>query len=119
MQLDNVVPSRKERAMSHSLIYVTAPNREAALRIARVLVEARMVACANVVDGATSLYWWEGQVQEQAEAILIAKTRSDTVSKVIAKVVEIHDYSCPCVVALPIAAGHSAFLDWITAETAV
>lgn len=104
--------------MSHSLIYVTAPDRQAALKIARVLVEERLIACANVLDGATSLYWWEGRVQEEQEAVLIAKTGSDAVAAVIDKVKEIHDYSCPCVVAVPIAAGNPAFLDWISAETA-
>ena len=103
--------------MSHSLIYVTAPNRVAALKIARILVESRLVACANVVDGATSLYWWEGRVQEEPEAILVAKTVSSNISATVDKIVELHDYSCPCVVALDIAQGNPAFLDWITAET--
>jgi periplasmic divalent cation tolerance protein len=104
--------------MSYSLIYVTAPGREAALKLARILVEGRLVACANVLDGARSVYWWEGKVQEANEALMIAKTPSVDVSAVIGKIVEIHDYSCPCVVALPIAEGHPAFLDWIGAETA-
>ena len=103
--------------MSHSLIYATAPNRAAALRIAHILVESRLVACANVVDGATSLYWWEGRLQEEQEAILVAKTISANVSAVVDKIKELHDYSCPCVVALDIAQGNPAFLDWITAET--
>ncbi|HLN23903.1 MAG TPA: divalent-cation tolerance protein CutA [Patescibacteria group bacterium] len=103
--------------MSHSLIYATAPNRAAALKIARVLVECRLVACANVVDGATSLYWWEGQVQEEVEAILVAKTTSANASATVAKIKELHDYSCPCVVALDIAQGNLDFLGWITAET--
>ncbi len=103
--------------MSHSLIYVTAPDRDAALAIARTLVEARLVACANVFEGATSLYWWEGRVHEEAEAVMVAKTRSDAVSAVVSKVKEIHSYSCPCVVALPIVAGNQEFLDWISAET--
>ena len=103
--------------MSHSLIYVTAPDREAALAIARNLVESRLVACANVFGGATSLYWWQGKVHEEAEAVLVAKTRSDAVAAVVDKVKEIHSYSCPCVVALPIVGGNQEFLDWISAET--
>jgi periplasmic divalent cation tolerance protein len=103
--------------MSYTLIYVTAPNRAAALNVARRLVEERLVACANVFDGVTSLYWWEGKIQEDTEAVLVAKTASARVSAVIDKVKEIHDYSCPCVVALPIVAGNPAFLDWIGAET--
>lgn len=103
--------------MSRSLIYVTASNRDEALKLARTLVEARLVACANVLDGVTSLYWWEGEVQEEPEAVMICKTRQDLVEAVVARVKELHSYSCPCVVALPITAGNPAFLDWIAAET--
>ena len=103
--------------MSQHLIYITAPNREEAVKMARSLVESRLVACANVLDGATSLYWWEGKVQEESEVVMICKTRADLVEAVIARVGEIHPYSCPCVVALPITAGNPAFLAWIDAET--
>ena len=85
--------------------------------LARSLVEARLVACANVLDGATSVYWWDGKVQEELEAVMICKTRTEMVDPVIARVRELHSYSCPCVVALPITAGNPAFLDWIEAET--
>lgn len=102
--------------MSHSMIYITAPSRDEAVGLARALVESRLVACANVFDGATSLYWWDGAVQEEREAILVAKTRSANVEAVIARVKELHSYSCPCVVALPILAGNPAYLAWIEAE---
>ncbi len=103
--------------MSHSLIYITAPNREEALKLARILVESRLVACANVLDGVTSLYWWEGAVQEESEAVLVCKTRAERVEALVARVKESHPYTCPCVVALPISGGNPAFLDWVTAET--
>lgn len=103
--------------MTQMLIYVTASNRDEALRLARALVEERLVACANVLDGATSLYWWDGKVQEEAEAVLIAKTRASLVESVVARVKALHSYSRPCVVALPIQAGNPAFLQWIDAET--
>lgn len=103
--------------MTYSLIYVTAANRDKALAIARKLVEERLVACVNVIDGATSLYWWEGAVQEEQEALLLAKTLSSNVSAVTRRVLELHDYSCPCVTALPLTGGNPAFLDWISAET--
>jgi len=102
---------------NYNLIYVTAGSREQAVSLGRALVEARLAACANVVAGVTSLYWWQGAVQEDSEAVLIAKTRADLVEAVIAKVTELHSYSCPCVVALPLVGGNPAFLDWIGAET--
>ncbi len=103
--------------MEHSLIYITAASRDEAVMLGRSLVEARLVACANVIDGAISIYWWEGAVQEEREALLVAKTVSGNADAVIAKVKELHSYSCPCVVAMPIAAGNAAYLEWIERET--
>lgn len=105
--------------MSRTLIYITASSRDEALILARRLVDERLVACANVLDGATSLYWWEGKVQEEREAIVIAKTRSTLVDAVVARVKDLHSYSCPCVVALPIDGGNPAFLAWVDGETGV
>lgn len=98
-------------------IYMTAPDRETALDIGRKLVEERLVACINVVDNMSALYWWQGEVQQDTEAIMIAKTRDDLVPKLIETVVELHPYDCPCVVALPIDAGFAGYLEWIRNET--
>ena len=103
--------------MKTNMIYLTAPDRESALVLARALVGERLVACANVLDGATSVYWWDGKVCEETEAVLVCKTREELVETVISRVRELHSYACPCVVALPIEAGNPAFLDWIRAET--
>jgi periplasmic divalent cation tolerance protein len=106
-----------EEADGAMLIYVTAPDRARALGIATALLESRLIACANVIDGATSLYWWDGTINEAQEALLIAKTTATHVTGIIAKVKELHEYSCPCVVALPIRAGNPEFLQWIRTET--
>ncbi len=103
--------------MSQSLIYVTASSKGEAAAIGRKLVEERLCACANVVDGVTSFYWWDGALQEDAEAVLIAKTREDLVAAVTERIKELHGYACPCVVALPITGGNQDFLDWIERET--
>ena len=102
---------------AQAFIYVTAANRAEALSIGRTLVEERLVACVNVLDGVRSLYWWEGKVQEDDEALFVAKTRSELAARVVARVKELHSYRTPCVVALPIADGNPDFLDWISAET--
>lgn len=103
--------------MAEAWIYVTAGSRDEALEIGRTLVKERVAACANVLPSITSVYWWEGAVQENAEAALILKTREALVDKVTARVRELHSYDCPCVVALQIAGGNRAFLDWIDRET--
>jgi periplasmic divalent cation tolerance protein len=102
--------------MTASLIYVTAPSDEEARKIAGTVVAERLAACANIIPGVTSLYWWQGRVQEDSEVIIL-KTRDDRVDRLTERVKDLHSYECPCVVALPIAEGNPAFIDWIVAET--
>ena len=103
--------------MTVSLCYVTAGNRDAAVRIGRAVVEERLAACANVFDGMTSVFLWQGAIEEASEAVLILKTRSELVDRLVERVKALHDYDCPCVVALPVDGGNQAFLDWIAQET--
>ena len=103
--------------MGQRFVYMTAGSPEAAARIGKALVEARLAACVNLIEGMRSIYWWEGEVQEARETVLIAKTRDTLVEALTEKVRALHDYDCPCVVALPIEGGNRAFLDWIDAET--
>lgn len=100
------------------LCYVTAGSHDDALRIARAVVAEQLAACANVIGGMTSVYRWDGAVQEDAEVVLLLKTRAELVERLTARVVALHSYDCPCVVALPIEGGNPAFLRWIDAETA-
>ena len=103
--------------MSACLVYITARDSEEAAGIGRDLVTKRLAACANVHGPIVSIFRWEGDIQEDEESILIAKTTDDKVEALTTRVLEIHSYDCPCVVALPIASGHLEFLDWIAAET--
>ncbi len=105
-------------AMKHALLYITVGSAEEAASIARDLLDDRLIACANIIDGAKSLYRWEGKIAEEKEAVMIAKTREDLVEKVIDRVRQLHSYDCPCIVAVAIVAGNPAFLDWIDEETA-
>ncbi len=105
--------------MGKCLVYITASGPEEARRIGRVLVAARLAACANVYSDISSIYWWEGEVQEDNEAVLIAKTRETLVQALCDKVREIHSYDCPCIVALPVVGGNPAFLEWIESETRI
>lgn len=99
------------------LIYITTDGAEEARLIGRALVEARLAACANVLGPMTSIYRWEGAVQEGQEAVLIAKTTASLVDALTARVRALHSYECPCIVSVPIDGGNSDFLDWIAAET--
>jgi periplasmic divalent cation tolerance protein len=102
--------------MEINLIYITVGNMDEARKIGRTLVEERLAACVNMIDAMASLYWWEGEIQEDREVILLAKTTGELVSPLIERVKSLHSYECPCIVSLPILEGNRAFLDWIEAE---
>ncbi len=98
-------------------VYITAGDEEEAHRIGRALVESRLAACANIIGSMSSVYWWEGEIHEDKEALLIAKTRESAVPALIEKVRSLHSYDCPCIIALPILEGNPDYLDWIESET--
>lgn len=104
--------------MSAIVVYITAQDKAQAERLAMSLLEARLIACANIIEQVTSLYRWQGRIERGSECVLIAKTVEAHATAVIDAVKSMHSYDCPCVVALPIAAGNPAFLEWIAAETA-
>lgn len=101
---------------SHVLVYVTASSAEEAQRIGRALVEERLAACANVFPAIRSYYWWQGELQEDGEAALILKTTADRVDAVIRRVRELHSYTVPAILAVPVLAGNPDFLAWIDRE---
>ena len=102
--------------MEKTVIYITVGNFDEAKTIGRKLLEERLVACVNLIDGMQSMYWWNDTLQEDREVVLIAKTTGARVPAVIERVKALHSYEIPCIVSLPIAAGNPAFLDWIETE---
>lgn len=104
--------------MSAVLVYMTASDKAEAQRIGRALVEERLAACANILDGMTSIYRWQDEVCEDSETVLIAKTTEAQATALTERVKALHSYDCPCVVTLPVSGGNHAFLDWIAAQTA-
>jgi periplasmic divalent cation tolerance protein len=96
--------------------FITAPDAETGTRIARSLVEERLVACVNLVSGIRSIYRWEGTVQEDAEVLLVAKTRADRAGDLVNRIVELHPYELPEVVLLPAVGGNPPYLDWVREE---
>lgn len=97
-------------------VYMTAGDLAEAERIAEALVEERLAACVNILDGMRSVFRWQGSVQKGREVAMFAKTREDLFDDLKARVVELHSYELPCVVALPIRSGHEPFLDWVSEE---
>ena len=99
------------------LVVSTAPTREVAQRIARALVEERLAACVNLVEGVHSIYRWEGAVEEAGEVMLVAKTRADRCEALAARVEALHPYALPEVVVLKVDGGSQRYLDWVVSES--
>ena len=96
-----------------NLIYMTASNKDEARMIGKALINARLAACVNIIENMTSMYMWDGKLQDGNEIILIAKTTQERVSDLIEKVNSLHSYDCPCIVSLPVSDGNPAFLKWV------
>ncbi|GEM_PF-317057 len=111
-------PDKVNAVMDFRLLYITTSKIEEARKIGTALVEARLVACANIIPGLESIYWWQGSVVNDSEVLLVVKTRAEHVEAVIDKVKELHSYTCPCVVAMPILAGNPDYMRWLETETA-
>lgn len=99
------------------LLYITAASNDEAENLANILVSRRLAACVNVLGQIRSLFHWQGGVDDATEVAMIAKTAEDRLDAAIDAIRDAHSYDCPCIVALPIAAGHAPFLDWIATET--
>lgn len=97
--------------------YITAPDRAEALRIGKALLEARLAACINVIDGMHAMYWWQGRLEEADECVLIVKTSESRKEEVLAAVRKLHPYSVPCIVFSPLTGGNPDYLAWIEKES--
>ncbi len=99
--------------MEARFVYITCGSEAEAQQIGAALLEAHLAACVNLIPGMTSMYRWQGQVQSDQEFVLIAKTTEERLDDLTQKVIELHSYDLPCVVALPLVGGNQAFLRWI------
>ena len=99
------------------VVFVTAKDLGEGRKIVRYLLEKKLIACANIVNGVESHFWWEGKIDQASEALLIMKTRKGLFSKIIKAVKEVHSYRVPEILALPLIAGDKEYLDWLSAET--
>jgi len=99
------------------LILCTCPDAESASRIAHALVEEHLAACVNRAPGLTSVYRWQGEIHEDHEMLLLIKTRRERFESLRARIIELHPYDVPEVIAFDIAAGHAPYLEWLRTET--
>lgn len=99
--------------MKINFVYMTAGSKDEARIIGKELVASRLAAAVNILDNINSFYRWNGEIHDDTEVVLIAKTTEDRIPELIEKVKSMHNYDCPCIVSLPVLGGHQPYLDWI------
>jgi periplasmic divalent cation tolerance protein len=99
--------------MAYLIVLMTASSREEAVKIVRVLLEERLIACGNIVDSVSSLFWWRGKIEEEKEVLVIMKSDEKLFKKLSKRVMELHSYDVPEILALPIVDGSSSYLEWL------
>jgi periplasmic divalent cation tolerance protein len=101
---------------AYAMVFVTAPDITTARKLAALALQARLVACANLIPKIESHYWWQGKLERSAEVLVLFKTTRRNLKRLETLVLSEHPYDTPEFVVLQITAGSKAYLDWITAE---
>lgn len=99
------------------IVLTTLGTADRARALVRTLVEARLVACGTIVPGVTSVFRWEGAVQEEGEVLVVLKTRAERWEALRAAVETAHPYDVPELLAVPVTAGLAPYLAWVARET--
>ncbi len=99
------------------VVFITASSFEEARNIASTLVESRIAACASILKGVSSLYWWKGGVEFSEETLIIVKTRSSLLKELVEKVRSSHSYEVPEIIAVRVVGGLEEYLEWVKRET--
>jgi len=99
------------------LALCTAPSRDVALHLARVVVDERLAACVHLVTGVTSVYRWEGAVQQDDEVLMVLKTAADRRAALQARLLALHPYAVPEFVVLDAADVSAPYLEWLVGQT--
>jgi periplasmic divalent cation tolerance protein len=100
----------------YGVLLTTTPTREEAARIAKLLIDEKLAACVQLLP-IESFYVWQGKTQNEAELLLLVKTRRSLFEKAIARIKAVHSYTVPEIVALPFSAGFAGYLNWIDEVT--
>lgn len=95
------------------VILMTAPGTEVAESMVRALVGEKLAACGNIVRGVTSIYRWQGEIQTDAEVLIVLKAVARAVPALVARAAELHPYDVPEVLAMPVLTGHEPYIAWV------
>jgi len=103
--------------LSEIIVLITTSDEVEAGRIARALVEARLSGCVNIIKDIRSIYSWQGKIEDENEVLMVVKTRESLFDSLMEKVKELHSYTVPEIIALPIIRGSEDYLKWLKEVT--
>ena len=98
---------------TYIIVLVTTANRQEAEDISQKLLEAKLIACANIMDPIASHFHWSGKTEKAQECLVLMKSRRDLFEKIAETIKALHSYEVPEILALPVVAGSQAYLDWL------
>jgi len=99
------------------VVLITAPNEDDAAQLANDLVASRLAACVNIINNIRSIYRWQGKIEDESEVLMLVKTRKEHFKDLEKRVRELHPYTVPEIIVLPIIEGFVGYLGWLREET--
>jgi periplasmic divalent cation tolerance protein len=100
------------------VVLTTLPSSEKAAEIAKILVEERLAACVNIIPAVRSIYRWKDAIQDESEILAIIKTTAERTEALHGRLLRLHPYQTPEVIALPVSGGHAPYLAWVAGSVA-
>lgn len=99
------------------VVLITAPNEDEAAKMANDLVSSRLAACVNIIRDIRSIYQWQGKIEDESEVLMLVKTRRELFSALQQRIRELHPYTVPEIIVLPIIEGFEGYLGWLREAT--
>ena len=99
------------------VVMITAASQDEAVKIADEVVRSRLAACVSTIPTVRSTYWWEGEIMNDQESLLLIKTTSDKFHSLEETIRKIHSYKVPEIIAIPVSQGFPPYLEWVNRET--
>lgn len=108
---------RRGDVMDEIVVFITVSNEDEAAKISKALVESRLAGCVNIIQNIRSIYSWQGRIEDEMEVLMIVKTQKALFDSLMKKVKELHSYTVPEIIALPIIEGSEDYLRWLREVT--
>lgn len=103
--------------MSYMVVFVTVPNEDEAVKIAKTLVEEKLAGCVNILKDVRSIYSWQGKIEDDSELLMVIKTKTTLFKELEKRVKELHSYTVPEIIGIEINEGFKGYLDWLSEVT--